>query len=60
MVGARLQGSAKVWQAPKSDIGRLEIGKSRIVLDTSGQLGTGTDGVQWKVKVDLPVWERGL
>ncbi len=60
MVGARLQGSAKVWQAPKSDIARLEIGKSRIVLDTSGQLGTGTDGVQWKVKIDLPVWERGL
>lgn len=54
------QGSSKVWQAPKSDIARLEIGKNKIVLDTSGQLGTGTDGVQWKVKVDLPVWERGL
>ncbi len=36
------------------------LGKNRIVLDTSGQLGTGTDGVQWNVKVDLPVWERGL
>ncbi len=56
--GAR--ASSKVWQASKADIARLEIGKKRIVLDTSGQLGTEPDGVRWNVKVDLPLWERGL
>ena len=53
-------GRPKVWQASKSDIARLEIGKKRIVLDTSGQLGSEADGIRWTVIVHLPVRERGL
>ncbi|HXH62474.1 MAG TPA: hypothetical protein VNI20_14095 [Fimbriimonadaceae bacterium] len=51
---------SKVWQASRSDIAKVEIGKNRIVLDTSGQVGAQMDGARWAVKVDLPLWERGL
>jgi hypothetical protein len=56
--GAR--GVSTVWQASTSDIAKIEIAKNRIVLNTSGRLGPEMDGVRWTVKIDLPVWERGL
>lgn len=51
---------SKVWQAPPSDIAKIEITGKRIVLDTTGRLGSETDGVRWSVTIDLPLWERGL
>jgi hypothetical protein len=49
-----------VWQVPKSAISKLQFGRSRIALETSGNVGATIDGISWNMKFDSPLWERGL
>ena len=51
---------SQVWQAPQSDIVSLTIGNNRIALSTAGTFGTDKNGISWNVKIDVPVWVKGL
>jgi hypothetical protein len=38
----------------------FEVTKDRIKLDTAGQLEAGGQTIHWKVKVDIPILDKGL
>jgi len=42
------------------DFTKLEITKDRIKVETAGEVVSGGSGIRWTLKVDLPVWEKGL
>lgn len=38
----------------------LKITKDRIKLESAGAVPAGASGIRWKVKLDIPIWEKGL